>query len=74
MDVFPEENFIAEIANGKDLNRVAYQAIKSPLGLREGDILIIPSLDIISKKQNMVESVRFTDFDDRSTFWARMDS
>ena len=50
----PEENIITEIASSKDLNRPAYQAMKSSLGLREGDILIIPSLDIISKNQNII--------------------
>lgn len=51
-----EENIITEIASGKDLNRPAYQAMKSPLGLREGDILIISSLDRISKNQNIILS------------------
>ena len=51
-----EEKIITEIASGKDLNRPAYQAMKSPLGLREGDILIIPSLDRISKNQNIILS------------------
>ena len=33
------ENILTDKASGKDLNRPAYQALKSPLGLRRGDEL-----------------------------------
>ena len=32
----PEENIITDKQSGKDFNRPGYQALKGPLGLREG--------------------------------------
>lgn len=33
-----ESNIVVDKASGKDLNRNGYQALKSPLGLRQGEI------------------------------------
>lgn len=45
------ENILTDKASGKDLNRPAYQALKSPLGLRRGDELYIVSLDRLSRNK-----------------------
>ena len=50
----PEENILTDKASGKDLDRPAYQALKSALGLRKGDILIITSLDRLSRNKNNI--------------------
>ena len=50
----PEENILTDKASGKDLDRPAYQALKSALGLRKGDILIITSLDRLSRNENNI--------------------
>lgn len=56
----PEENIIVDKMSGKDLNRPGYQALKGALGLREGDILVIKSLDRLSRnKQEMKEELRW---------------
>lgn len=50
----PEENIVTDKQSGKDLNRPGYQALKGPLGLRKGDVLVIKSLDRLSRnKQEM---------------------
>ncbi|RFZ76658.1 recombinase family protein [Lacrimispora amygdalina] len=46
-----ESNIIVDKASGKDLNRNGFQALKSPLGLRKGDTLIIKSLDRLSRNK-----------------------
>lgn len=48
----PEENIIVDKASGKDLARTGYLALKGPLGLREGDTLIIKSLDRLSRRKS----------------------
>lgn len=56
----PEENIIVDKASGKDLNRAGYQALKGPLGLRPGDILIIKSLDRLSRnKEEMKQELQW---------------
>lgn len=52
----PEENIVVDKASGKDLKRPGYQALKGPLGLRQGDELVIKSLDRLSR--NKVEIKR----------------
>lgn len=56
----PEENIIVDKASGKDLDRPGYQALKGPLGLRQGDILVIKSLDRLSRnKQEMKQELQW---------------
>ena len=47
----PEENIITDKQSGKDFNRPGYQALKGPLGLRRGDVLVIKSLDRLSRNK-----------------------
>lgn len=47
----PAENILTDKASGKDLNRPAYQALKSALGFRSGDTLYICSLDRLSRNK-----------------------
>ncbi len=47
-----EENILTDKASGKDLDRPAYKALKGALGLREGDTLIITSLDRLSRNKS----------------------
>lgn len=54
----PEENIITDKQSGKDLDRPGYQALKGALGLRRGDILVIKSLDRLSRnKQDMKQEI-----------------
>lgn len=56
----PEENIIVDKASGKDFNRAGYQALKGPLGLRSGDILVIKSRDRLSRnKEEMKEELQW---------------
>ena len=55
-----EENIVTDKQSGKDLERPGYQALKGPLGLRRGDILVITSLDRLSRnKEEMKEELRW---------------
>lgn len=51
-----EENIVVDKASGKDLNRSGYQALKGALGLREGDTLVIKSLDRLSRNKADIKS------------------
>ncbi len=44
-------DIITDKQSGKDLDRPGYQALKSPLGLRCGDTLVIKSLDRLSRSK-----------------------
>ena len=56
----PEENIITDKQSGKDLNRPGYQALKGALGLRKGDVLVIKSLDRLSRnKQEMKQELQW---------------
>lgn len=46
-----EKHIVIDKESGKDLNRPGYQALKSTLGLRKGDILYIMSLDRLSRNK-----------------------
>lgn len=46
-----EQNILTDKSSGKDLERPAYQALKGALGLREGDTLVITSLDRLSRNK-----------------------
>lgn len=46
-----EENIITDKQSGKDLQRPGYQALKGALGLRQGDVLVIKSLDRLSRNK-----------------------
>lgn len=52
----PEENIVTDKASGKDFNRKGYQALKGALGLREGDTLVIKSLDRLSRNKADIKS------------------
>ena len=47
----PEENIVTDKKSGKDFNREGYQALKGVLGLRRGDVLVIKSLDRLSRNK-----------------------
>jgi DNA invertase Pin-like site-specific DNA recombinase len=49
-------NIVVDKASGKDLNRVGFQALKGPLGLRKGDTLIIKSLDRLSRNKGDIKN------------------
>ena len=56
----PEENIVTDKQSGKDLNRPGYQALKGALGLRRGDVLVIKSLDRLSRnKQKMKQELEW---------------
>ncbi len=46
-----DEQIITDKASGKDTDRPGYQALKSALGLRRGDTLVIKSIDRLSRKK-----------------------
>lgn len=50
-----EENILVDKASGKDLERSSYQALKGALGLRQGDTLIITSLDRLSRNKEDIK-------------------
>ena len=47
----PEENILVDKASGENLERESYMALKGALGLREGDTLVITSLDRLSRNK-----------------------
>lgn len=47
----PAENIVTDKISGKNLARPGYQALKGPLGLRQGDTLVICSLDRLSRSK-----------------------
>ncbi len=51
-----EENILTDKSSGKDLERPAYQALKGALGLREGDTLVITSLDRLSRNKTDIKN------------------
>ena len=54
------ENILTDKQSGKDLDRPSYQALKGPLGLREGDTLYITSLDRLSRnKQDIKQEIEW---------------
>lgn len=56
----PEENIVVDKKSGKDLNREGYLALKGALGLRQGDVLVIKSLDRLSRnKAELQEELRW---------------
>lgn len=56
----PIENILTDKQSGKDLDRPSYQALKGPLGLREGDALYITSLDRLSRnKQDIKQEIEW---------------
>ena len=50
-----KENIITDKASGKDLERPGYQALKGALGLRQGDTLVIMSLDRLSRDKKHIK-------------------
>lgn len=50
-----DEYILTDKASGKDLDRPAYQALKGALGLRSGDILVITSLDRLSRNKEQIK-------------------
>lgn len=51
----PEENILVDKASGKNLERESYMALKGVLGLREGDTLVITSLDRLSRNKAYIK-------------------
>lgn len=51
-----EQNILTNKFSGKDLERPAYQALKGALGLREGDTLVITSLDRLSRNKEDIKN------------------
>lgn len=59
-EVVPEGNILVDKASGKNLERPSYQALKGALGLREGDTLVITSLDRLSRnKGDIMQELRW---------------
>lgn len=52
----PMENIVIDKVSGKDLQRPGYMALKGVLGLREGDTLIITSLDRLSRNKQDIKN------------------
>ena len=52
----PPENILTDKASGKDLERPSYQALKGSLGLRQGDTLVITSLDRLSRSKSDIHA------------------
>lgn len=50
-----EENILVDKESGKDLKRESYQALKGSLGLRDGDTLVITSLDRLSRNKEDIK-------------------
>lgn len=50
-----EENILTDKISGKNLERPAYSALKGALGLREGDTLVITSLDRLSRNKEDIK-------------------
>lgn len=51
-----EQNILSDKSSGKNLERPAYQALKGALGLREGDTLVITSLDRLSRNKEDIKN------------------
>ena len=51
----PEDNIVVDKASGKNLDRPGYQALKGALGLRKGDVLVIKSLDRLSRNKREIK-------------------
>lgn len=49
------ENILTDKASGKNVYRPAYQALKGVLGLREGDVLYVTSLDRLSRNKEDIK-------------------
>ena len=54
------ENILTDKASGKNVYRPAYQALKGVLGLREGDVLYVTSLDRLSRNKEDINVVIWT--------------
>lgn len=52
----PEENILVDKVSGKNLERSSYQALKGALGLRTGDVLVITSLDRLSRSKEDIKA------------------
>lgn len=50
------EHIVTDKMSGKNLDRPGYQALKGALGLREGDTLIITSLDRLSRNKEDIKN------------------
>lgn len=50
-----EESILCDKASGKNLERPAYQALKGALGVREGDTLVITSIDRLSRNKEDIK-------------------
>ncbi len=48
-------NILIDKASGKNLERPGYQALKGALGLREGDVLYVTSLDRLSRSKEDIK-------------------
>lgn len=51
----PIEYIVTDKASGRDLDRPGYAALKGALGLREGDTLVIHSLDRLSRSKKDIK-------------------
>ena len=67
----PEENILTDKASGKDIDRPSYQALKGALGLRQGDTLLVTSLDRLSRnKEHIKQELQwFRDKGVRLKYW-----
>jgi len=51
----PEERILCDKMSGKNLERPSYQALKGALGLREGDTLVVTSIDRLSRNKEDIK-------------------
>ena len=51
-----EAQILTDKSSGKNLERPSYQALKGALGLREGDVLYITSLDRLSRNKTDIKN------------------
>lgn len=49
------DNIVCDKVSGENLDRQGYNALKSSLGLRSGDVLVIKSLDRLSRNKNDIK-------------------
>lgn len=49
------DNILTDKVSGKNLERPSYQALKGALGLREGDVLYVTSLDRLSRNKEDIK-------------------
>ena len=50
-----DEDIICDVSTGANMDRPEYQALKSKLGLRSGDVLIVKELDRLGRNKEAIK-------------------